>query len=110
MDLDQKIAALTKAAKKGDAMGYHSNIEKNQDTAKWVQVDLGRSVALGSVVLHPCKDDFNGIGEGFGFPVRFKVEVSDDDADEDVLEDTSDLEDDTDAIVEVEQENGEEER
>ena len=78
VDLDQKIAALTKAAKKSDAMGYHSNIEKNQDTAKWVQVDLGRSVALGSIVLHPCKDDFNGIGEGFGFPVRFKVEASDD--------------------------------
>ena len=39
-----------------------------------------------------------------------EVEVSDDDAEEDVLEDTSELEDDTDAIVEVEQENGEEER
>ena len=39
-----------------------------------------------------------------------EVEVSDDDAEEDVLEDTSDLEDDTDAIVEGEQENGEEER
>ena len=76
--LDQKITALTKAAKKGDAMGYHSNIEKKPDTSKWVQVDLGRSVSLGNVVLHPCKDDFNGIGEGFGFPVRFKVEVSDD--------------------------------
>ena len=77
VDLDQKIAALTKAAKSSDANGYHSSIEKKQDTAKWVQVDLGRSVALGSVVLHPCKDDFNGIGEGFGFPVRFKIEVSD---------------------------------
>ncbi len=42
--------------------------------------------------------------------VEVEVEVSDDDADEDVLEDTSDLEDDADAIVEVEQENGEEER
>lgn len=39
-----------------------------------------------------------------------EVEVADDDAEEDVLEDTSDLEDDTDAIVEVEQETGEEER
>ena len=78
VDLDQKIAALTKAAKKSDAMGYHSNIEKKPDTSKWVQVDLGRSVTLGSIVLHPCKDEFNGIGEGFGFPVRFKVEASDD--------------------------------
>ena len=39
-----------------------------------------------------------------------EVEVADDDAEEDVLEDTSDLEDDTDAIVEVEKENEEEER
>lgn len=39
-----------------------------------------------------------------------EVEVADDDVEEDVLEDTSDLEDDTDAIVEVEQETGEEER
>jgi hypothetical protein len=28
--------------------------------------------------LQPCFDDFNNIGAGFGFPVRFKVEVSDD--------------------------------
>jgi hypothetical protein len=26
----------------------------------------------------PCHDDFNGIGAGFGFPVRFKIEVSND--------------------------------
>ncbi len=43
-------------------------------------------------------------------PADAEVEVADDDAEEDVLEDTSDLEDDTDAIVEVEQENSEEER
>jgi len=39
-----------------------------------------------------------------------EVEVSEDEAEEDVLEDTSELEDDTDAIVEVEPESGEEER
>ena len=76
-DLDKRIAALEKGGKPGEAVGYHSNIEKKQDLAKWVQVDLGRPIVLGSVVLHPCQDDFNGIGEGFGFPVRFKVEVSD---------------------------------
>ena len=43
-----------------------------------MQVDLGESVKLISVVLKPCHDDFNSIGAGFGFPVRFKVEVSDD--------------------------------
>ncbi len=77
-NLDSRIAAINKAAKQGNAAGYHSQIESKQDVVKWVQVDLGRSAPLKNVVLHPCKDDFNGIGEGFGFPVRFKVEISDD--------------------------------
>ena len=77
-NLEERISVLAKPAGKSDAFGYHSNIEKKADVAKWVQIDLGRRVALGGVRLHPCKDDFNGIGEGFGFPVRFKIEVSDD--------------------------------
>lgn len=76
--LDKLIAAArTPAAGLADRAGWHSQIEQKQDTPKWVQVDLGRSVLLSQVVLHPCKDDFNGIGEGFGFPVRFKIEASD---------------------------------
>lgn len=76
--LIQKIADRAKAAKNTDAFGYHSGIEKKQDAVKWVQVDLRRRFPLAHIVLHPCQDDFNGIGEGFGFPVRFKVEASDD--------------------------------
>ncbi len=73
--LDKLIAAARTLA---DRVGWHSQIEQKQDTSKWVQVDLGRSVALSQVVLHPCHDNFNGIGEGFGFPVRFRIEASDD--------------------------------
>ncbi|WP_395750718.1 DUF1553 domain-containing protein [Prosthecobacter sp.] len=58
--------------------GYHSAIVKEQNTVKWVQVDLGGSTNIQRVVLKPCYDDFGGIGAGFGFPVRFKVEASDD--------------------------------
>ena len=58
--------------------GYHSSIAKDQDTVKWVQVDLGKSMAVDSVEVLPCYDDFNKIGAGFGFPVRFKLEMSDD--------------------------------
>jgi hypothetical protein len=43
-----------------------------------VQIDLGAAVELDSVALFPCYDDFAGIGAGFGFPVRFKIEASDD--------------------------------
>ena len=58
--------------------GYHSALAPSADTVKWVQVDLGESVDIDRVWLLPASDPFNGLGDGFGFPVRFKVEVSDD--------------------------------
>ena len=69
------------AAKIGNTrpdFGYHSAISPVQDAEKWVQVDLGERRTVVRVNLKPCYDDFNGIGAGFGFPVRFKVEASDD--------------------------------
>jgi mono/diheme cytochrome c family protein len=65
------------------AFGWHSEIVADSgpeaaDTEKWVQVDLGREVAVARVVLHPCHDDFAGIGAGFGFPRRFRIEGSGD--------------------------------
>ncbi len=77
-ELDRRIAEGVKAMKGSEAFGYHSGIESRPDVAKWVQVDLGRSEEVERVVLHPCKDDFAGIGEGFGFPPRYRVEASDD--------------------------------
>ena len=58
--------------------GYHSALSTTPDVMKWVQVDLGESVEVARVTLLPAHDTFNGIGAGFGFPVRFKVEASDD--------------------------------
>lgn len=77
-ELDRKIAAASKASGMKPEFGYHSAIESKQDVVKWVQVDLGSSIALERVVLWGCHDDFNMIGDGFGFPVRFKIELSDD--------------------------------
>ncbi|MCE9567683.1 MAG: DUF1553 domain-containing protein [Planctomycetes bacterium] len=78
--LDRQIAEATKPANtpKPAEYGYHSALTPKQDEVKWVQVDLGESVKIDRVVLRPCNDDFNDIGAGFGFPVRFKIEVSDD--------------------------------
>jgi mono/diheme cytochrome c family protein len=80
--LEKQIAAMKKPqpgqSSKAEAYGYHSQISPSPDAVKWVQVDLGKSVVLSKIALHPCKDNFNGIGEGFGFPTRFKVEISDD--------------------------------
>ena len=78
--MEKQIQEVKKAAKasEGEAFGYHSEIVTSQDTTKWVQVDLGKSVLVDKVVYVAAHDDFNNIGDGFGFPPRFKVEISDD--------------------------------
>jgi hypothetical protein len=77
--LDKTITNLAKPSGSLAAQsGWHSAIEPSPDKAKWVQVDLGESVAVSELVLHPCYDDFAGIGAGFGFPPRYKIEISDD--------------------------------
>jgi mono/diheme cytochrome c family protein len=80
--LEKQIADATKPANapKPPEFGYHSQLSARQDSAKWVQVDLSENVKLDRVVIRPCLDDFNNIGPGFGFPVRFKIELSDDPA------------------------------
>ena len=80
-ELRSKIQTLRQQAKPETAIpqhGYHSHIEKRADQAKWVQIDLGKSVEIEKVVLHPCYDDYAGIGPGFGFPLRFKIEAASD--------------------------------
>ena len=78
--LDQKIASAQQAVagQRQPEYGYHSGIESSQDKAKWVQIDLGKEVSLSKLAYVGCWDDFNGIGAGFGFPVRFKIEASND--------------------------------
>lgn len=78
--LEKKIKSAETAASQGrrPEYGWHSGISKEQETRKWVQVDLGRSVELERVTLAGVWDDFNGIGAGFGFPVRFRIEAGDD--------------------------------
>ena len=78
--IEKQLADANKPASnpKPPEYGYHSQLSAKQDVTKWVQVDLGESVKLDRVVLRPCHDEFNNIGAGFGFPVRFKIEASDD--------------------------------
>ncbi|MCH2180211.1 MAG: PSD1 and planctomycete cytochrome C domain-containing protein [Mariniblastus sp.] len=55
--------------------GYHSKISSDPSDVKWVQATLKAPQKIKTVILNPCHDDFAGIGSGFGFPVRFRVEV-----------------------------------
>jgi mono/diheme cytochrome c family protein len=78
-DLRKKVANVSdKSSSHPAEYGYHSGIASSDTSVKWVQVDLGKPVLLDQVVLAPCWDDFAGIGAGFGFPRRYKIEVSDD--------------------------------
>jgi mono/diheme cytochrome c family protein len=78
--IEMQIAESTRPANapKPPEFGYHSQLSAKQEVMKWVQVDLNESVTLDRIVIKPCHDDFKNIGAGFGFPVRFKIELSDD--------------------------------
>ncbi|RFC46373.1 MAG: Protein of unknown function (DUF1553)/Planctomycete cytochrome C [Verrucomicrobia bacterium] len=75
-------AALVEARKASPAkrpeVGFHSSVSKEQEVRKWVQVELGRIEGIKRVAFAGCYDDFNKIGAGFGFPLRYKIEASDD--------------------------------
>ncbi len=58
--------------------GWHSQFADNVNVTKWVQIDLRRSVPFQSVVLYPARPyNWRRDEPGFGFPVRFRLEASD---------------------------------
>ena len=81
-DLQQKLIANPKPAPDlehpSPSNGYHSDIHDKPESLTWVQVDLGQSQPISTIRLVPARPvDFPDT-PGFGFPRRFKVEVSDD--------------------------------
>jgi len=79
--LDRRIEELKEQHGAGELKpqyGYHSQITNKNDEEKWVQLDLGQSAPVAEIRLRPAYDDFAGIGGGFGFPQRYRVEVADD--------------------------------
>ena len=77
-----KLAALPRPAggKPSPTNGYHSGITRTAEVRKWVQVDLGQSLPLDAIRLIPARPTDFPDTPGFGFPARFRVEVSDDPA------------------------------
>ncbi len=82
-NLDEKIAVLEKelaalpAAGSSPSNGYHSEIISGPDATKWVEVDLGRAVPIDQIVLVPARPTDFPDTPGFGFPLRFRIEASD---------------------------------
>ncbi|KIF74166.1 hypothetical protein QR77_09535 [Streptomyces sp. 150FB] len=60
--------------------GYHSAIVPAADTTEWVQTDLGSAQHLRNIRLFPARPTNDPAGDlpAAGFPVRYRVQVSDD--------------------------------
>jgi alpha-L-rhamnosidase len=56
-------------------LGYQAEIAASADTLKWIQVDLGESKPIQRVRLQTLYHDRI---KGFGFPLRYRLEASDD--------------------------------
>jgi alpha-L-rhamnosidase len=55
-------------------LGYMSVAAKKQDEVKWLQIDLGKVKTFSEVQLYPL---FYADRGGYAFPLRFKLETSD---------------------------------
>lgn len=53
-DASSRSAPLPVDANAEAILGWHSNLEASAEVSKWVQVDLGASVALDGLLLVPC--------------------------------------------------------
>src|ERR1044071_6861022 len=75
-DVKDRLKALPKPGRDSPSNGYHSAIEPRPDTEKWVQVDLGQATAIDEVRLIPAHPTDFPDTPGFGFPLRFRVEIA----------------------------------
>ena len=75
----EELAALPQpAGAPSPSNGWHSGIAATPDVEKWVQVDLGKSLAVNAIRLVPARPTDFPDTPGFGFPIRFRVDASDD--------------------------------
>ncbi|MEM7367086.1 MAG: PSD1 and planctomycete cytochrome C domain-containing protein [Bacteroidota bacterium] len=56
--------------------GYHSLIETTADIPKWIEIDLGDSYPLSEVVLVPGHKGIRLTMPGYGFPLKFGLDIA----------------------------------
>src|SRR5512146_1123381 len=59
---------------------YVSKIARSAETTTWVQIDLGSARKIESIRLYPAFTPGDEHANGYGFPMRFRIEASDDSA------------------------------
>jgi len=57
------------------SLGYQSQVASSAEAARWVQIDFGKPVTIDHLYLVPVQ---HGSTLGFGFPARFRVDLSND--------------------------------
>lgn len=71
---------LVRREASGGVLGFAVEA-KRADEEHWVQVDLGKSQRIDRIVLHPMRHNDPAAGgwiDGYGFPIRFRIDVSED--------------------------------
>jgi signal transduction histidine kinase len=56
-------------------LGWHSEYSTSADKAEWVELNLGQAQKIDSVVLIAPPPNGSTVSAGYGFPVRFYVEL-----------------------------------
>jgi hypothetical protein len=76
-ELRAQLDAFDRQSNRSPSNGYHSGIAAHRDVTKWVQVDLGEPMPVEEIRLIPARPTDFADTPGFGFPVQYRVEVSD---------------------------------
>ena len=78
-EIDQEMESLPVTRKRpwGSRYGHRSADLPNETTEDWLQLDLGEPHMVDMVALMPANMAYRGKpGAGYGFPKRFRVEIS----------------------------------
>jgi signal transduction histidine kinase len=77
--LKEKLSAMPAApeVQLTQRLGWHSEYSSSQDKAEWVELNLGQAQQIDSVVLIAPPPNGAAVGKGYGFPIRFYVELLD---------------------------------
>ncbi len=78
-EIEREVKSLPEVLERpwGSRYGHRSGALPDEKTEDWLQVDLGAQRKVDMVALMPSHLDYRGEqGEGYGFPKRFRVEIS----------------------------------